>query len=113
MVWKSKVNLRERLKSAPSDIFVETYFSNKVEKDLEYNFDSEMQIHMAHGLMLVKQGIVPARDIKKILKLILKIQAEGYRVLNIDYKLEGLYSYTERYIVSKLGPEVGLSLIHI
>ena len=107
MVGKSKVNLRERLKSAPSDIFVETYFSNKVEKDLEYNFDSEMQIHMAHGLMLVKQGIVPARDIKKILKLILKIQAEGYRVLNIDYKLEGLYSYTERYIVSKLGPEVG------
>ena len=93
MVGKSKVNLRERLKSAPSDIFVETYFSNKVEKDLEYNFDSEMQIHMAHGLMLVKQGIVPARDIKKILKLILKIQADGYRVLNIDYKLENIFLY--------------------
>ena len=69
MVKNSKVSLRERLKRAPSDIFVETYFQDKVAKDLKYNFESEMQIHMAHGLMLAKQDIVAIKDVKKILKL--------------------------------------------
>jgi argininosuccinate lyase len=107
MAQKNEVNLRERLKKPPSAVFVDTYFGPKVAKDLKYNFDSEMQIHLAHGLMLAKQKIVSAKDLKKILKQVLQIQAKGPEVLGIDYKLEGLYSYTERYIVSKLGPEVG------
>ena len=107
MANKTEVNLRERLKKPPSAVFVDTYFSGKVSKDLKYNFDSEMEIHFAHGLMLAKQKIVSARDLKKILKLVLQIHTRGPDVLDIDFKLEGLYSYTERYIVSKLGPEVG------
>lgn len=107
MAAKSEVNLRERLKKPPSEIFVDTYFNAKVAKDLKYNFDSEMQIHLAHGLMLAKQKIVSAKDLRKILKVVLQIQAKGPEMLGIDYKLEGLYSYTERHIVSKLGPEVG------
>ena len=103
----TEVNLRERLKKPPSAIFVETYFGGKIAKDLKYNFDSEMEIHFAHGLMLAKQKIVSAKDLKEILKVVLQIHAKGPDLLDIDYKLEGLYSYTERYIVSKLGPEVG------
>ncbi|MDA0656440.1 MAG: argininosuccinate lyase [Proteobacteria bacterium] len=107
MANKAEVSIRERLKKPPSAVFVETYFGAKVEKDLKYNFDAEMEIHLAHGLMLANQKIVSAADLKKILKLVLQIQAKGPGILDIDFKLEGLYSYTERYIVSKLGPEVG------
>jgi argininosuccinate lyase len=107
MPKKAEVNIRERLKKPPSVVFVDSYFGPKIEKDVKYIFDAEMQIHIAHGLMLAKQKIIAAKDLKKILKLVLYIQKKGPDVLGIDYKLEDLYSYTERYLVSELGSEIG------
>ena len=53
------VSMRERLKAPPAREMVEAYFRPNVAKGLEHQFIHEMHIHLAHGLMLARRGIVP------------------------------------------------------
>ncbi len=100
-------NIRERVKKPPSAVFVDSYFAPRVAREIAYNFDSEMQLNLAHGLMLARQGIIAKKDMRKILKVVLKVMREGPEALGVDHKVEDLYSYTERHIIQALGPEVG------
>lgn len=86
---------------------VRAYFAPSIARDLEYCFEAEMQVHLAHGLVLVRQGIVVPAHMRNILSVVLELQATGPQVLGIDYTLEGLYSYVERYLVKRRGPEAG------
>ncbi len=107
MAKKDPTNIRERVKKPPSAIFVEGYFAPRVAREIAYNFDNEMQLNLAHGLMLARQGIIAKKDMRKILKVVLAVMKQGPDALGVDHQVEDLYSYTERHIVKALGPEVG------
>lgn len=101
------VSLRERVKSPPAPSMVESYFRPGIEAEIRYQFDAEMRIHLAHAIMLAERGIVDRNDISQILDVLVDLRAQGVGALTIDYRAEDLYSYTERYIVERLGPETG------
>lgn len=102
-----EVSLRERVKEPPADALVRAYYAPSLEKARRYCFDPEMLIHLAHGLMLARQGIVSKADMRVILKTVLALRREGPDALGLDYTQEDLYSYVERYIVRQAGAEVG------
>ncbi len=101
------VSLRERVKSPPAQTMVDSYFAPAVAAGIRYQFAGEMRVHLAHAVMLLDRGIVSRDDIARIIGLLLELEAAGPQILAIDYNQEDLYSYIERYIVEKLGPETG------
>ena len=52
------VSLRERVKEPPSALLVESYYRGAVARAQRDVFDHEMWVHLAHGLMLERQGIL-------------------------------------------------------
>ncbi len=102
-----EVHLRERVKAPPAPELVAGYYAPSVAGALTRIFAHEMQIHLAHGLMLAEQGIVSEPDIGRTLRVILDLIESGPAVLAIDYSQEDLYSYVERHVVQRLGPDVG------
>ena len=102
-----KVSLRERVKLPPAPELVEAYYRPAVAYGMTYLFPEEMRIHFAHGLMLARQGIVSRRDIAATFDVVAELRDAGPGALDIDYLQEDLYSYSERYIVSRLGSDVG------
>lgn len=101
------VSLRERVKSPPAPALVESYFRPAIEAEIRFQFDAEMRIHLAHAVMLAECGIVARQEIARMLDVLVELRAAGVAVLSIDYRQEDLYSYTERYLVERLGPETG------
>ncbi len=101
------VSLRHRVKAPPGQDMVDAYFAPAVEAGIKYAFQHEMHIHLAHALMLERQGIVKRGDVSRILRTLLDLQEAGPAALDIDYQQEDLYSYVESFIVKQLGHDVG------
>jgi argininosuccinate lyase len=101
------VSIRERVKAPPAKALVDAYFAPSVAAGIRFQFAPEMRIHLAHAVMLERQGIVSRADIARILRVLLDLRATGPESLGIDYRQEDLYSYVETHIVRTLGPEVG------
>lgn len=99
--------MRERVKSPPAQPLVKSYYMPAVQAGIKYQFESEMLIHLAHTLMLERQGIVQRPDIARILKALFDLQQWGTSALSIDYLQEDMYSYIESHIVKTLGADVG------
>jgi len=103
----SAVSLRERVSSPPARKLVDSYYAHGISAGLRYQFDPEIRIHLAHAVMLEKQGIVSRADIAAIVETLIRLRKSGPDLLEIDYQQEDLYSYIERFIVGELGPETG------
>lgn len=101
------VSIRERVKEPPAKSLVDAYFAPSVAAGIRFQFEPEMRIHLAHAVMLERQGIVQRADVEQILNVLLALRRAGSASLGIDYKQEDLYSYVESHIVRTLGPEVG------
>ncbi|HEX7126711.1 MAG TPA: argininosuccinate lyase [Thermodesulfobacteriota bacterium] len=101
------IQLRERVKLPPSELFVESYYRPSVGRSFQYLFDVEAWIHLAHALMLGRRRIVSRGDVRRIVKAILELSEAGPEALDVDFTQEDLYSYVERWLVGRLGPEVG------
>ena len=59
------VSLRERVKSPPAQALVKSYYIPAVGAGIKFQFEPEMLIHLAHALMLERQGIVQRGDIQR------------------------------------------------
>ncbi|OGK09195.1 argininosuccinate lyase [Candidatus Roizmanbacteria bacterium RIFCSPHIGHO2_01_FULL_35_10] len=71
----------------------------------------ECLVNQTHQLMLLKQNILPINQVKKILEVlqeIKKIDKEGTFELKKD--LEDVHSNIEKYVLDKLGIEIGGNL---
>jgi argininosuccinate lyase len=101
------VSLRERLKAPPAPEMIEAYFRPSTRKGLEYQFTHEMHIHLAHGLMLARQGIVPDTAMRPIVGAVLELIDRGPGQLVIDDTGEDLYSYFEKHLIQRLGADIG------
>lgn len=101
------VSMRERVKSPPAQPLVKSYYMPAVQAGIKYQFEPEMLIHLAHTLMLERQGIVQRKDIALIINVLFDLQQRGPSALSIDYLQEDMYSYIESHIVKSLGADVG------
>ena len=104
---KQNISFRERIKSEPAEVFIDAYMKPSIDLSLKYIFDYEIDIHFAHGLMLMQQNIVSDTDIIKIFNCLLAIKRNGYRMLDIEYSQEDIYACVETYLIKELGPEIG------
>jgi argininosuccinate lyase len=66
-----------------------------------------MWVHLAHGLMLERQGIIARDAMARILPEIIAMADAGPDAVPVDYRQEDLYSYVEKLIIQKLGPDIG------
>lgn len=101
------VSMRERVKLPPSRIMVEAHWKPKIAYALKNGFGNELWIHLVHARMLEKQGILHRDDVASLCRTLIGLADKGPAALEIDYGIEDLYSYTERYLNRVLGPEVG------
>ena len=101
------MSLRERVKEPPSALLVESYYRGSVARAQQAIFAHEMWVHLAHGLMLQRQGIIAPPAMRPILAEVLRLAAAGPAAVPVDYRQEDLYSYVERAIVEALGPDIG------
>ncbi|MGL4966188.1 MAG: argininosuccinate lyase [Inquilinus sp.] len=101
------VSLRERVKSPPAQALIDSYYAPAVAAGIRFQFEAEMRIHLAHAVMLGERAIVGRPDVARILEVLAELRAAGPSALSIDYRQEDLYSYIERFIVERLGPETG------
>jgi argininosuccinate lyase len=104
---EAEVSLRERVKEPPSAALVESYYRPAVGRALDRVFDHEMWAHVAHALMLERQGIVGREAIAAILGAVVELAGSGPQGVAVDHRQEDLYSYVERAIVRRLGPDIG------
>jgi argininosuccinate lyase len=103
----AEVGLRERVKEPPSAALVESYYRPALARARAQVFAHEMWAHLAHGLMLERQGILAPDALPPILRCVLEVAEAGPDALPVDYRQEDLYSYVERRIVAALGPDIG------
>lgn len=103
----SVVSLRERVKAPPAQVMVDSYFGPAVAAGIRFQFEPELQVHLAHAVMLAETGVVDRGEIARILDVLLGLQKAGVSALTIDHQQEDLYSYVERYIIERLSPATG------
>ncbi len=104
MADQPEVSVRERVKQPPSQLLTASYFAPNLARALAHAFDIEIWSHLAHALMLERQGIITAADAAPIRAALLALTPE---MLAVDGKQEDLYSYIERHLTRTLGPAVG------
>lgn len=103
----AEVSLRERVKEPPSAALVESYYRPALARSKPQVFPHEMWAHLAHALMLERQGILRPGVVAPILRCVLDLAGQGPDAIPVDDRQEDLYSYVERRIVAELGPDVG------
>jgi len=100
-------SIRERVKAKPADTLVQAYYRQSVPRALEQAFTHEMQVHLAHAVMLAEREIVSRASIARILRAVLDLADAGPSALDVDYSQEDLYSYVERHLIAAIGSEDG------
>lgn len=101
------VSMRERVKLPPSQIMVDGHWKPKIAYALRHGLHNELWVHLVHARMLEKQGVLSKADLGAISGAVVNLQDLGSEALKIDYSIEDLYSYTERYLNRELGADVG------
>jgi len=81
------------------------FYEGDAQRELEEALSRDLQLHKAHVVMLVEQGIVAEVEARVILQELLDLEREGVSSLTVDPSL-GLYLSTEKYLVDRLGPDV-------
>jgi argininosuccinate lyase len=102
-----EVQLRERLSRDPAPAMVEYLTGPKLRRELGFIFWPQLQIHLAHGLMLVDRGIIGRQEGAAIMRVLLALHEAGPVAITPNPALEDLYSHIERHLVASLGPEIG------
>ncbi len=107
MPEEDSVQLRERVREKPSDDLVQHFNAPALARSLQVAFEPQMQIHLAHTVMLARQKIISQDDARAILGALVEIHKAGPAGIEVDPGLEDLYSHVERALIRRVGPEVG------
>ncbi len=107
MQAEDTVQLRERVREKPSEDLVRYVNAPALARELRVAFEPQMQIHLAHTVMLARQNIIGRDDARAILGALTEIHAAGPAGIEIDHGLEDMYSHLERALIRRIGPDVG------
>jgi len=81
-------------------------YTSSIQQD-ERIFQADIQVDLAHVVMLTRRGIIPAKDGARILQALKGIESEGYRALNPSPSLEDVHVAIETRLISLLTEDVG------
>ncbi len=101
------VQLRERVREKPGDDVVRLLNAPSLVDELGVTFAPQLEIHLAHTVMLARQEIISRVDARQILDALIAIREAGPAGLAVDHGLEDLYSHVERALIRRVGPDVG------
>lgn len=87
-------------------VILDKHAAATIEEDIQC-FDSQLENHFAHVIMLVEQEIISKEDGAKIIKGLLDIKDIGPDKIELRPGLTDLYSNIEEWLIDKLGIEVG------
>lgn len=87
-------------------VILDKHAAATIEEDIQC-FDSQLENHFAHVIMLVEQEIISKEDGAKIIKGLLDIKDMGPDKIELRPGLTDLYSNIEEWLIDKLGIEVG------
>ena len=87
-------------------VILDKHAAATIEEDCQ-SFQSQLENHLAHVIMLAEQNIIPGEDAKKILAALLKLPEIGPENIERKPGLTDLYSNIEEWLISELGIEVG------
>ena len=99
------MQVRERLKTPPSEKAIALYFGPRLETGLK-DFDHMLRVHKAHAVMLVRQGIIAREVGAALVSVIDDLQQGGLSSMTLDPKLEDLFYNIEAHITARVGPRV-------
>ena len=95
-----------RLSESPADELIE--YGYKVElQEARHVFPHELWNHKAHSIMLYEQGILTRRDVSKILKVLHRIEAMGFKRFPMDPGKGELFYNIESFLIEKAGEDAG------
>lgn len=101
------LGVRSRLKKKPAKTLVESAFSHEL-RTKEVLHEGMGIADMAHTAMLIKTGIIPARQGAKLLKALLGLHRLNPDKLDFDPRLGDLYNNRDHYLSLKLGNLSGM-----
>lgn len=100
------VQLRERLSKDPSQVMVKYVIGPKIEEQFELLFEPQIQIHLAHCLMLERCGIIATDVARQLANELLALRDAGAGTLERNIAFEDLYTHIEHFLIERLGPDV-------
>ncbi|MCR5182069.1 MAG: argininosuccinate lyase [Clostridia bacterium] len=85
---------------------LDDHANGTVAEDIE-SFDSQLENHFAHVIMLAEQGIISKKDAADIMKALLEIKEMGPERIEMRPGLTDLFSNIQEWLIDRLGIEVG------
>jgi argininosuccinate lyase len=99
------VLVRERLKTAPSGEAIDLLYGPRLQNDLK-DFDHMLRVHLAHTVMLTRQGIIEPAVGSALAGALLQLRRAGLPSMTLDPKLEDLFYNVEARLTAELGARV-------
>jgi argininosuccinate lyase len=81
-------------------------FTSSLEFDKRI-FEADVEVNIAHTIMLAKTGIIPQKTADKIVRALQELKKEGVEALKFDSSVEDVHMAVENYVSSKIGEEAG------
>jgi argininosuccinate lyase len=102
---ESKVS--RRLKQPPAKEILQYIYLPRLNREFASTFDLLTQINFAHLLMLHEQGILDRNTSSLIAKTLIKIQADGPSVVELDPEREDAFFNYEGHLIKLIGQDLG------
>ena len=87
-------------------VILDRHAADTIAEDIRA-FDSQLENHFAHVIMLTEQKIITRQDAAAILKALLKLKEMGPDKIPFRPGLTDLYSNVEEWLIDELGIQVG------
>lgn len=90
----------------PAPVYSDTVLTVNFEDAKKYFLESLLELHYAHTLMLVRQGILPVADARACLRALGEIDCEALKAAQYDGRFEDLFFYIENLIGDSCTPNI-------
>jgi len=80
-----EIDVRERLRSGPSEELVSLVFEPAIRRDFEMGFQHLIDINKAHVIMLCKQNLLLRDDASAILGALEKLESGAYSLEDLNF----------------------------
>ncbi len=102
-----EIDVRERLRSGPSEELVSLVFEPAIRRDFEMGFQHLIDINKAHVIMLCKQNLLLRDDASAILGALEKLESGAYSLEDLNFAAEDLHFNVETRVIQLVGAEIG------
>lgn len=99
---------RGKIKKQLCNSVIKNIVIPNIEGDLAHSFPIYVKLNKAHIVMIQNQGIISKETAKLLLQVVSEMEAMGEKpTFFIDPALEGTYFNLEKYVVDRVGREIG------